>query len=491
MSDDSPVCRDRRRSRGRVHDHRAEAGRLTLARGCPERLAELAVLSECRLLRRRHRDGGNILTTTRPTGPAAAWSSVHIDDIVSNTFVNQLAVSCAGPTLCVAFDLAGRVFSSTDPAASEPTWTSPHAVDTDPVDPAVQTVSCPSTDLCVALGSNSTEFTSTDPASPNATWSSASLFTYQGSSSVTCPTTAFCIAAARDGDASTTTIRRAGVRPGTPLARSAAATTRSRASLARPSTLCVAVSSRDVDTSTAPAQNTWTIGVIDPSAPLLEVSCPDASLCVAIDADGYVFWSQNPAGGAATWVRSAHSIDTTRPDHRPLVSEPTAVRGRRHPRQRADLHRPGWRRLAARRGRCRLPGKHGHAHRGELRRQLLRRRRCSGIPVHDLRARPAAERPGVTGVLVGDNISSISCLAGPLCVATGPYEIASTINPTGAAERLERPLQLKPGRRSASHWRFPAPPRGCAPASGPTTRAPATRSSRPSPGGRDRSRPTV
>jgi hypothetical protein len=39
------------------------------------------------------------------------------------------------------------------------------------------------------------------------------------------------------------------------------------------------------------------------------VSCWGSSQCVAIDAGGYVFWSQNPAGGAATWVRSRYSID--------------------------------------------------------------------------------------------------------------------------------------------------------------------------------------
>ncbi len=375
---------------------------------------------------------GNILTTTRPTGPAAAWSSVHIDDIVSNTFVNQLAVSCAGPTLCVAFDLAGRVFSSTDPAASEPTWTSPHAVDTDPVDPAVQTVSCPSTHLCVALGSNSTEFTSTDPASPNATWSSASLFTYQGSSSVTCPTTAFCIAAARDGDASTTTNPAGGGSTWNAAGQISGGYDTVPSVSCATLTLCVAVSSRDVDTSTAPAQNTWTIGVIDPSAPLLEVSCPDASLCVAIDADGYVFWSQNPAGGAATWVRSAHSIDTTAQitglscpnpqlcvavDTRGNVLTSTSPVGGGWPHVAVDVGYPGSTdTLTA------VSCAASFCVAGDARGYLFTTSSPAG-----------GGATWSTGVLVGDNISSISCLAGPLCVATGPYEIASTINPTGGA----------------------------------------------------------
>jgi hypothetical protein len=40
----------------------------------------------------------------------------------------------------------------------------------------------------------------------------------------------------------------------------------------------------------------------------VEVSCWAGSQCVAIDADGYVFWTESPYGGA--WVRSRHSIDT-------------------------------------------------------------------------------------------------------------------------------------------------------------------------------------
>jgi hypothetical protein len=76
-------------------------------------------------------------------------------------------------------------------------------------------------------------------------------------------------------------------------------------------TLCVAVSGGDVYTSTAPAQDQWTAATIDASAPLVVVSCWDlgGAQCVAIDDVGYVFWSQNPRGGAGTWVRSRYSID--------------------------------------------------------------------------------------------------------------------------------------------------------------------------------------
>jgi hypothetical protein len=76
-------------------------------------------------------------------------------------------------------------------------------------------------------------------------------------------------------------------------------------------TLCVAVSGSEVYTSTAPAADQWTAATVDASAPLVVLSCFawGGLQCVAIDSDGYVFWSQNPAAGARSWVRSRHSID--------------------------------------------------------------------------------------------------------------------------------------------------------------------------------------
>jgi hypothetical protein len=49
---------------------------------------------------------GNVLTSTQPTGGAAAWSAVNVD-----TSSGLTAVSCASPSLCVAVDNAGDVGS--------------------------------------------------------------------------------------------------------------------------------------------------------------------------------------------------------------------------------------------------------------------------------------------------------------------------------------------------------------------------------------------
>jgi hypothetical protein len=73
-----------------------------------------------------------------------------------------------------------------------------------------------------------------------------------------------------------------------------------------PSTsLCVASDDHgDVVTSTEPAGGTgaWTVADIDGKDAIKGVSCVSVSLCVAIDADGNALVSTNPTGGAAAWT---------------------------------------------------------------------------------------------------------------------------------------------------------------------------------------------
>jgi hypothetical protein len=190
-------------------------------------------------------------------------------------------------------------------------------------------------------------------------------------------------------------------------------------------TLCVAVSGGDVYTSTAPSQNQWTAATIDASAPLVLVSCWDGSQCVAIDAAGYVFWSQNPAGGAGTWVRSRYTIDNPAwqvgggeitglscgdegwcvavDDRGSVLTEDQTPIGAWHTAEYVDGYG-----LAA----------------------------VSCTPTFCLAANPGgslfvskATQGGVwassTSAQAGHGISSVSCLTGGLCVLTSPHETST------------------------------------------------------------------
>ena len=71
--------------------------------------------------------------------------------------------------------------------------------------------------------------------------------------------------------------------------------------------LCVAVGGDDVATSSSPASGPWTVSRVDTAtdqgspASFQAVSCPAISLCVAVDTAGEVLTSTNPAGGPSTW----------------------------------------------------------------------------------------------------------------------------------------------------------------------------------------------
>jgi hypothetical protein len=202
-------------------------------------------------------------------------------------------------------------------------------------------------------------------------------------------------------------------------------------------TLCVAVSGGDVYTSTAPAGGQWTAATIDASAPLVVVSCWDVggSQCAAIDADGYVFWSQNPAGDAGTWVRSRHPID--------IDAEITGL----------SCGDEGWCVAVDNRGsvltqyQTPIGGWYTTSYVSDSSSSLAA---VSCTPRFCLAANgygrvftnkatqggaPWPTSNGSGAVKADDGISSVSCLTGGQCVLTGPQETTTdpALNPFGGA----------------------------------------------------------
>jgi hypothetical protein len=105
---------------------------------------------------------GSVLTSTHPTGGAAAWSPAS--DIDAG---NALAgVSCSSRRLCVAVDHQGNEVTSTDPTGGVAAWTVGHVDGSNPL----IGVSCASRRLCVAVDNSGNILTSTDPAAGAGTW---------------------------------------------------------------------------------------------------------------------------------------------------------------------------------------------------------------------------------------------------------------------------------------------------------------------------------
>jgi hypothetical protein len=67
--------------------------------------------------------------------------------------------------------------------------------------------------------------------------------------------------------------------------------------------LCLAVGSRGaLYVSTDPASGSWTGTTIDDFRELTWISCPSPSLCVATDSTGHVVTSTDPTAGPSAWA---------------------------------------------------------------------------------------------------------------------------------------------------------------------------------------------
>src|ERR1700674_5378090 len=85
---------------------------------------------------------GNVVTSSNPTGGAAAWTVTHVDG------TNPLTgVSCPSSGLCAAVDTVGNVVTSSNPTGGAGAWTVTPVDGTNPL----TGVSCPSSGLCVAV----------------------------------------------------------------------------------------------------------------------------------------------------------------------------------------------------------------------------------------------------------------------------------------------------------------------------------------------------
>jgi hypothetical protein len=104
---------------------------------------------------------GGVLTSTNPTGGAAAWTATTL-------YRSFNGVSCPTTTLCVAAvndPNAGVVLTSTDPTGGAGAWSSTNTGS----DLTLQAVSCASTTLCVAGTAGDTVFSS-NPAGGTGAW---------------------------------------------------------------------------------------------------------------------------------------------------------------------------------------------------------------------------------------------------------------------------------------------------------------------------------
>jgi hypothetical protein len=196
---------------------------------------------------------GKVLTSTNPTGGAAAWKETQLDETL-----DLRGVSCGTPNLCVAVAQQGRLLVSTNPTGGASAWTELGT----PGGPAdLQGVSCAAIVLCVTGSSEGNLLTSTNPTAAS-TWQEAEGGVSIQVTDVSCLPSRQCIAVDNNGDVLT---------------------------------------SNDPTSGNGSWSQTKLIPYTQPNSPLKEplnglfgVSCVSASFCALAAADGQIFTSTDP-----------------------------------------------------------------------------------------------------------------------------------------------------------------------------------------------------
>jgi hypothetical protein len=246
-------------------------------------------------------EAGDVITSTNPTGGAAAWT-------VANVGTAMGAVSCPSSVLCVALDFSGDVVTSTNPTGGPSAWTASN-IGSGTLN-FLDGISCPASNLCVAVDQYGNVITSTDPTGGSAAWTTTNVSGLNGMYSVSCPTSSLCVAGDANGDVVTSTNPTGGA--GAWTVTTVDASNGLFSVSCSSSALCAAVDYRGtVVTSTDPTGGAaaWTAVNVDGTHRLFGVSCPSTSLCVAVDDVGNVVTSTDPTGGAAAWTVT--SVDGT------------------------------------------------------------------------------------------------------------------------------------------------------------------------------------
>jgi hypothetical protein len=193
---------------------------------------------------------------------AAAAAPISFSPLQTVDAGNALhAVSCPSTSLCVIGGGAGHLLVSADPASSSYT-----TVQLANAGASLNAVSCPTASFCVAVDGAGNAYLSSDPSATNAaSWTEDSDIDGNGAplSAVSCASAAVCLAAGHDGAFVTTN-----------------------------------------------AGDTWSQIAGTAATPLVGVSCPATSLCVAVADGAEALTLTDLAAGAGTVVTPAAGADS-------------------------------------------------------------------------------------------------------------------------------------------------------------------------------------
>src|SRR4029077_7479951 len=98
---------------------------------------------------------GDVMTSTNPTGGAAAWSEP------TRLAEGLFGVACPSAGLCLTTDLGGTVFTATDPQGGASAWASEKIDNVHGLSSVLSGITCPTTTFCAAVDDFGNVFTGT------------------------------------------------------------------------------------------------------------------------------------------------------------------------------------------------------------------------------------------------------------------------------------------------------------------------------------------
>jgi len=275
-------------------------------------------------------DESVIATSTNATGSAGAWRIVRPYDLTVETdekcystppdapptqvpcspfspAKRMRSVSCPNVNLCVAVAGEGYIYSSTDPTGSASAWRVAD-IDDDHSNIKLESISCPDPGFCIAVsgknyfgghGNQNTGkvLTTTDPTGPGSAWRVTQLDPPVDLKAVGCASRSFCVAVAKNGYIFKSTNPAGGASAwdliGTP---GGPGNLESVACVDQASFLCLAGNTGGNFLSTVTAGgSTWSEANGGASVPITGISCPTPTRCAAVDNNGDVLVSSDPA----------------------------------------------------------------------------------------------------------------------------------------------------------------------------------------------------
>lgn len=254
-----------------------------------------------------------IATSTDPTGGAGAWHTVYAGEgrFESPSGVPAISsrqvqgISCPSAQLCVAVTTLGQIYTSINPTGGASAW---NVAELKPTGENIHLygVSCPTESFCVAVSGRRVNtgkvFTSTDPTAGAAAWAETDLGEGFDFRAVSCSSTTLCVAAGAQGELVASRNPTGGTGAWSSIgAPGGAGILQSIACIAG---LCLTGNTGgNLLTATEPATlSSWHAANGGTSVQITGSACASISACLAVDNNGDVMVSTEPAGPHPGWV---------------------------------------------------------------------------------------------------------------------------------------------------------------------------------------------